>query len=896
MASSALATAFVNIVPGTKAMESYLKGDLGKQAGKAGTAAGDGFSNSFNASVKRLIGPAIFATLSVAITRFGADAVKSASNLQAEFEGVNQVFGDGAQAVQAYAKQAASLAGITETEALSAAKNMGVFAKSAGLAGSEAAKFSINMVQLAGDLGSFNDVPTGEALAAIQSGLLGQAEPLRRFGVLLDDVTLRNRAMEMGLTKTTKDALTPQQKVLAAYSEILKQTSIQQGDFVKYQDTFGNAIKTVNARFDEIVANIGEALIPALESVMPQFRMFIDDLGPKLVAAIKEIPWEDLADRFMQMVTWLVDNRDALIDLIKYIGIFAGAVGTYKTAMKIATIATETFTASFKLSPLMAVIGGITLLIVAVEELNKAIGNAPKQDLLRKSTTAANKAGQAAYDKYLASAKREMTNTGPGSILPSEIAAAERARQAAFDASMKQAQKISDNLNAGIAAQQKKASTDITLPDMFSGAGNSSKTAAAAAKKIKAIIDKANKGIAKANTTYTKAVDKANARFVEDQTKIWGAYNDKVADLTARRDAENAKAAKDHSKNILAIQQDFNSRLADIVQQSKDRLRNAFESVTAVDVGKTFADLGKKTIDNVIKKLQGGLTKAKNLVTQTTALANAGFSQTFIEQVVAQGPDAGAAFAKAILAASPDAQAQLQALFAETETVSAHGMDMLANSIYEKTGLATEALRSLYAQTQVELDNALIAENLRYTEEQANILAKFNEGMAEAKATRDAALAEAEKTLTEALTAATTALNESLKAIETEFNNALKEFKGQLSKHAQQIKAIKDEISAARAEAMKPIVVTRIENVIVNTKAATVKPFANGGFVNGPVNALIGEAGPEVVTPLKDFERMMGLDNGGGKTINYYAAPNQSLDAEQQLFMAIKRAKAVGSW
>lgn len=36
--------------------------------------------------------------------------------------------------------------------------------------------------------------------------------------------------------------------------------------------------------------------------------------------------------------------------------------------------------------------------------------------------------------------------------------------------------------------------------------------------------------------------------------------------------------------------------------------------------------------------------------------------------------------------------------------------------------------------------------------------------------------------------------------------------------------------------------------------------LAKGGFVNQATTAVIGEAGPEVVTPLKDFERMMGLD------------------------------------
>jgi TP901 family phage tail tape measure protein len=67
--------------------------------------------------------------------------------------------------------------------------------------------------------------------------------------------------------------------------------------------------------------------------------------------------------------------------------------------------------------------------------------------------------------------------------------------------------------------------------------------------------------------------------------------------------------------------------------------------------------------------------------------------------------------------------------------------------------------------------------------------------------------------------------------------------------------------------------------------------LAKGGFVDRPTTALIGEAGPEVVTPLKDFERMMGLDGNSGQTINYYAAPNESLDSERALITAMQRAR-----
>jgi TP901 family phage tail tape measure protein len=84
---------------------------------------------------------------------------------------------------------------------------------------------------------------------------------------------------------------------------------------------------------------------------------------------------------------------------------------------------------------------------------------------------------------------------------------------------------------------------------------------------------------------------------------------------------------------------------------------------------------------------------------------------------------------------------------------------------------------------------------------------------------------------------------------------------------------------------------------IASVSIGRIPALADGGFVTGPTTALIGEAGPEVVIPLNRFEEMVGLDGkGDGKTINYYAAPNNSLDAEQALFQAIQRSKVVTGW
>ena len=82
----------------------------------------------------------------------------------------------------------------------------------------------------------------------------------------------------------------------------------------------------------------------------------------------------------------------------------------------------------------------------------------------------------------------------------------------------------------------------------------------------------------------------------------------------------------------------------------------------------------------------------------------------------------------------------------------------------------------------------------------------------------------------------------------------------------------------------------------INFKIGHIPKLADGGYVTGPTTALIGEAGPEVVTPLKDFERMMGIDGAKGQTVNYYAAPNDSITSEQKLIDAMRRARVQGAF
>lgn len=241
---------------------------------------GDGASK-LGGMLKGLLG--IFAGYKA--VNFLKGAVHEASAFEAEFEGVNQAFKEGAPIVQEFAKNAAMTAGVTENAALKSAKSFGVYATSAGLAGKEQAKFATTLVQTAGDLGSFFDLPTEQALYAIQAGLRGESEPLRRFNIMIDQATIKQKAMEMGLWDG-KGALDSHARILAANATILAQVGVAQGDFVKYADTYGNSIKTTSALWDNLQKDVGSALLPALAKLSGALVPIIAQLGPLMTQAV----------------------------------------------------------------------------------------------------------------------------------------------------------------------------------------------------------------------------------------------------------------------------------------------------------------------------------------------------------------------------------------------------------------------------------------------------------------------------------------------------------------------------------------------------------------------------------------------------------------------------------
>lgn len=303
--------------------------------------------------------------------------------------------------------------------------------------------------------------------------------------------------------------------------------------------------------------------------------------------------------------------------------------------------------------------------------------------------------------------------------------------------------------------------------------------------KIDTAYDTYNTSVAKAVNAHGAAIAAANEKFATAQKEAIDTRDKDLADLTAK-----------HNDDILKIQADYAARLKDVVRQSMDELRSAFANATKTDIGSMFADMAKSgnaSAEGLIASMRDKLSAVKNLASNAAALAGAGFSQEFIQQVVAQGPDVGSQMAKSILDATPENQKQLQDLFDQTQTTSAHGMDALAQEMYDKSGLATEALRKLYADTQAAQVQALADEATAYANAQADIQAKFNSTMEKITADRDQAIKDANDALDTALKDATDVLNAAL-------DDAEKSFQDKLKTMGSAVNAFKDEIAALKAE------------------------------------------------------------------------------------------------
>lgn len=222
-------------------------------------------------SLKKLAGVIAAGYATDKVIDFAKAAHNAAVDQNEQVSKVGVVFKANAKDVLAWSKSSATAMGMSRTEALTAAGTFGNMLIPMGFARGKAADMSKGMVQLAADLASFNNADPSQVLEDMRSGLAGETEPLRKYGVFLNDATIKQQAMTMGLY-TGKGELTAAAKTQAIYALTLKQTTDAQGDFTRTSGSNANQARIAKAEFANLSASLGQALIPAVNGVLRAFN------------------------------------------------------------------------------------------------------------------------------------------------------------------------------------------------------------------------------------------------------------------------------------------------------------------------------------------------------------------------------------------------------------------------------------------------------------------------------------------------------------------------------------------------------------------------------------------------------------------------------------------------
>lgn len=179
--------------------------------------------------------------------------------------------------------------GITQNDANKALASTIPLLKNAGLGTEDLSKASVDLLARAIDLGSVFDTEVNQVLQDLGSGIRGETEVVRKYGIVLDETTVKQFAYTHGLAENGKE-LTENQKQLARYGVILEQTKGSQGDFADtFSGSLANQQRVFRATISEFRTQISAVFLPAALKISQTFLAIANVVGPLVVKLFEKL-------------------------------------------------------------------------------------------------------------------------------------------------------------------------------------------------------------------------------------------------------------------------------------------------------------------------------------------------------------------------------------------------------------------------------------------------------------------------------------------------------------------------------------------------------------------------------------------------------------------------------
>lgn len=216
---------------------------------------------------------------------FIGSSIDEAAELEQSIGGVESVFKDAAVIIEEFGKTSAQSVGLSKNEVNQLASATGAFLKNYGFDAEGAALQTLELTRRASDMAAMFGGDVSAAMAAIQAGLRGQADPLERYGVSLNAARVEAEALAMTGKAAAKE-LTDQEKMAARLSIIFGQTADAAGQFAREQDTAAGKAAILGAKQKDLAAELGTHLLPVQIAVTEAKLQFVNLLATRVVPFI----------------------------------------------------------------------------------------------------------------------------------------------------------------------------------------------------------------------------------------------------------------------------------------------------------------------------------------------------------------------------------------------------------------------------------------------------------------------------------------------------------------------------------------------------------------------------------------------------------------------------------
>ena len=265
-----------------------LNADVGQAVKKMDSMAAS--INNFGKSLENLnkLGSKLSLTVTAPLIAAGAAAVKFASDENEALNAANVVFKTSAKTITAWGENAAKQAGLSKAEFYQSAAVTGAMLKGMNYSLNESADATIQLTKRAADMASIFNTDVKDSTAAVASAIRGEMEPIRKYGVTLNDVMVKAKAMAMGLY-SGKGELDSYAKAQARVALILEQTKDIADDFVNTSGEQANSTRILIAETKNQAAALGQQLLPYALQLIQGLRKIVDGFGSMTDAQKKTI-------------------------------------------------------------------------------------------------------------------------------------------------------------------------------------------------------------------------------------------------------------------------------------------------------------------------------------------------------------------------------------------------------------------------------------------------------------------------------------------------------------------------------------------------------------------------------------------------------------------------------